>query len=226
MIPESAGGCKKVVAPSPVAFADHYPLPQALTGDGIHQVVNAFAEAARRPCEAGFRVIEIHAAHGYLIHEFLSPLNNSRSDLYGGSFENRIRMLRAVVGAIRRVWPERAPLFVRISATDWVDRGWDIQQSVGLARQLKPLGADLIDCFSGGNVPKIPAAPPGLRLLPIHCPHSALPQARCRAPTRGSGRNQWRQIQRVSSGLQASVTYHHRSFNSGDPALHNKVGHF
>ena len=161
MIPESAGGWKKVVAPSPLPFADHYPMPQALTGDGIQEVVNAFAEAARRACEAGFRVIEIHAAHGYLIHEFLSPLSNRRSDPYGGSFENRTRMLREVVAAVRRVWPERAPLFVRISATDWVDGGWDIQQSVELARQLKPLGADLIDCSSGGNVPhaKIPVGP-------------------------------------------------------------------
>ena len=123
MIPESAGGWKKVVAPSPLPFADHYPMPQALTGDGIQEVVNAFAEAARRACEAGFRVIEIHAAHGYLIHEFLSPLSNRRSDPYGGSFENRTRMLREVVAAVRRVWPERAPLFVRISATDWVDGG-------------------------------------------------------------------------------------------------------
>ncbi|HEY4762358.1 MAG TPA: NADH:flavin oxidoreductase/NADH oxidase [Candidatus Sulfotelmatobacter sp.] len=161
MIPESAGGWKKVVAPSCLAFADHYPMPQALTGDGIQEVVNAFAEAARRACEAGFRVIEIHAAHGYLIHEFLSPLSNRRSDPYGGSFENRTRILREVVAAVRRVWPERAPLFVRISATDWVDGAWDIQQSVELARQLKPLGADLIDCSSGGIVPqaRIPVGP-------------------------------------------------------------------
>jgi 2,4-dienoyl-CoA reductase-like NADH-dependent reductase (Old Yellow Enzyme family) len=161
MIPESAGGWKKVVAPSPLAFGDHYPMPQALTGDGIQEVVNAFAEAARRACEAGFRVIEIHAAHGYLIHEFLSPLSNRRSDPYGGSFENRTRMLREVVAAVRRVWPERAPLFVRISATDWVDGGWDIQQSVELARHLKPLGVDLIDCSSGGNAAhaKVPVGP-------------------------------------------------------------------
>src|ERR1700735_847010 len=118
MIPESAGGWKKVVAPSCCAFADHYPMPQALTGDGIQEVVSAFAAAARRACEAGFRVIEIHAAHGYLLHEFLSPLSNQRSDAYGGSFENRTRMLREVVDAVRKVWPERAPLFVRISGTD------------------------------------------------------------------------------------------------------------
>jgi 2,4-dienoyl-CoA reductase-like NADH-dependent reductase (Old Yellow Enzyme family) len=160
-IPEGAGGWKKVVAPSPLAFADHYPMPQALTADGIQEVVNAFSAAARRAWEAGFRVIEIHAAHGYLLHEFLSPLSNQRSDAYAGSFENRTRILRGVVAAVRRVWPERAPLFVRISATDWVDGGWDIQQSVELARQLKELGADLIDCSSGGNVPhaKIPVGP-------------------------------------------------------------------
>jgi 2,4-dienoyl-CoA reductase-like NADH-dependent reductase (Old Yellow Enzyme family) len=160
-IPESAGGWKKVVAPSALPFADHYPMPQALTSNGIQEVVHAFVAAARRACEAGFRVIEIHAAHGYLIHEFLSLLSNQRSDAYGGSFENRTRILREVVAAVRRVWPERAPLFVRISATDWVEGGWDIEQSVELARQLKGLGVDLIDCSSGGNVPnaKIPLGP-------------------------------------------------------------------
>jgi 2,4-dienoyl-CoA reductase-like NADH-dependent reductase (Old Yellow Enzyme family) len=160
-IPESAGGWKKVVAPSPLCFADNYPMPQALSTHGIQEVVSAFAAAARRACEAGFRVIEIHAAHGYLLHEFLSPLSNQRADAYGGSFENRTRMLREVVDAVRTVWPERAPLFVRISGTDWVDGGWDIQQSVELARQLKPLGVDLIDCSSGGNASnaKIPVGP-------------------------------------------------------------------
>ncbi len=160
-IPENEGGWKKVVAPSALRFADNYPMPQALSADGIQEVVRAFVAAARRACEAGFRVIEIHAAHGYLIHEFLSPLSNNRSDAYGGSFENRTRILRDVVTAVRRVWPERAPLFVRISATDWVEGGWDIQQSVELSRQLKGLGADLIDCSSGGNVPyaKIPVGP-------------------------------------------------------------------
>jgi 2,4-dienoyl-CoA reductase-like NADH-dependent reductase (Old Yellow Enzyme family) len=160
-IPESNGGWNNVVAPSALAFADDYPLPQALSIDGIKNVVSAFAAAARRACEAGFRVLEIHAAHGYLIHEFLSPLSNQRTDLYGGSFENRTRILRETVTAVRGSWPERAPLFVRISATDWIDGGWDIQQSVELARQLKELGADLIDCSSGGNLPqaKIPVGP-------------------------------------------------------------------
>jgi 2,4-dienoyl-CoA reductase-like NADH-dependent reductase (Old Yellow Enzyme family) len=160
-VPEQAGGWKKVVAPSAVAFVDGYPMPQALTGDGIQEIVAAFAQSARRACDAGFRVIEIHAAHGYLIHEFLSPVSNHRQDVYGGSFENRTRLLREIVGAVRSVWPERAPVFVRISATDWMDVGWDIQQSVELARGLKAIGVDLIDCSSGGNVAraKIPVGP-------------------------------------------------------------------
>ncbi len=159
-IPEAEGGWKKVVAPSAVAFADNYPLPQALSVEGIQEIVTAFAKAGHRAFEAGFRVVEIHAAHGYLIHEFLSPVSNKRSDAYGGSFENRTRILREIVAAVRRSWPERAPLFVRISATDWIDDGWDIQQSVELARQLKESGVDLIDCSSGGNVAnaKIPVA--------------------------------------------------------------------
>jgi 2,4-dienoyl-CoA reductase-like NADH-dependent reductase (Old Yellow Enzyme family) len=160
-IPESNGGWNNVVAPSALAFADQYPMPQALSIDGIKNIVSAFANAARRACEAGFDVIEIHAAHGYLIHEFLSPLSNHRTDVYGDSFENRTRILREIVTAVRGTWPERAPLFVRISASDWVDGGWDTQQSVELARRLKELGADLIDCSSGGNVPhaRIPVGP-------------------------------------------------------------------
>jgi 2,4-dienoyl-CoA reductase-like NADH-dependent reductase (Old Yellow Enzyme family) len=150
-VPESEGGWNNVVAPSALAFADEYPIPRALSIDGLKNIVSAFAAAARRAFEAGFRVIEIHAAHGYLIHEFLSPLSNQRTDAYGGSFENRTRVLREIVSAVRGSWPERAPLFVRISATDWIDGGWDIEQSVELARQLKQLGADLIDCSSGGN---------------------------------------------------------------------------
>ena len=158
---ESEGGWNNVVAPSALAFADDYPIPHALSLDGIKNIVSAFAAAACRACEAGFGVIEIHAAHGYLIHEFLSPLSNQRTDAYGGSFENRTRVLREIVAAVRGSWPERAPLFVRISATDWIDGGWDIQQSVELARQLKELGADLIDCSSGGNAAhaKVPVGP-------------------------------------------------------------------
>jgi 2,4-dienoyl-CoA reductase-like NADH-dependent reductase (Old Yellow Enzyme family) len=136
-------------------------LPRALSIHGIRNIVSAFAAAARRVCEAGFRVIEIHAAHGYLIQEFLSPLSNRRTDAYGGSFENRARLLREIVAAVRGVWPERAPLFVRISASDWIEGGWDIQQSVELARQLKELGADLIDCSTSGNAPHatVPVGP-------------------------------------------------------------------
>jgi len=160
-VPESKGGWNNVVAPSALAFTNGYPMPRALSIDGIKNIVSAFAAAARRACEAGFRVIEIHAAHGYLIQEFLSPLSNQRTDAYGGSFENRTRVLREIVAAVRGSWPERAPLFVRISATDWIDGGWDIEQSVELARQLKELGADLIDCSSGGNAEhaKVPVGP-------------------------------------------------------------------
>jgi len=160
-VPESKGGWKKVVAPSALQFSDTYPMPQALTRDGIQEVVAAFAAAARRACQAGFRVLEIHAAHGYLIHEFLSPLSNKRDDDYGGSFENRTRLCREVVAAVRLAWPKELPLFVRISATDWVEGGWNIDESVKLAGELKQMGVDLIDCSSGGNVPhaKIPVGP-------------------------------------------------------------------
>jgi 2,4-dienoyl-CoA reductase-like NADH-dependent reductase (Old Yellow Enzyme family) len=158
IVPEVEGGWKKVVAPSALAFADTYPMPQALTPEGIQEVVSAFAAAARRACQAGFRVIEIHAAHGYLIHEFLSSLSNKREDDYGGSFENRTRLCREIVTAVRASWPKQLPLFVRISTTDWVDGGWNIDESVKLADELKQIGVDLIDCSSGGNVPhaKIP----------------------------------------------------------------------
>ena len=160
-IPETEGGWEKVVAPSALAFTDNYPMPQALTRGGIREVVAAFAAAARRACQAGFRVVEIHAAHGYLIHEFLSPLSNKRDDEYGGSFQNRTRLCHEVVAAVRSAWPKELPLFLRISATDWVGAGWDIDQSVKLAGELKTMGVDLIDCSSGGNVPhaKIPTGP-------------------------------------------------------------------
>jgi 2,4-dienoyl-CoA reductase-like NADH-dependent reductase (Old Yellow Enzyme family) len=158
---ENEGGWTDVMAPSAIAFAEDYPMPKALTLEGIQQIVAAFANAARRACDAGFRVIEIHAAHGYLIHEFLSPLSNHRADDYGGSFENRTRLIREIVVAVRSSWPKGAPLFVRISATDWADGGWDLEQSIRLARDLKQLGVDLIDCSSGGTVPHavIPAVP-------------------------------------------------------------------
>ena len=159
-VPEASGGWRPL-APSAVAFNDAYPMPDEMTIEQIHAAHRAFAVAAERAFAAGFRVIEIHGAHGYLIHEFLSPLSNRRTDAYGGSFENRTRFARECVTAVRRALPERCPLFVRISATDWVEGGWDIDQSVELARQLLSLGVDVIDCSSGGNVEKaeIPVGP-------------------------------------------------------------------
>lgn len=155
-----AGGWE-AVGPTDAPFDAKYPVPRALTTGEIADVVAAFRKAAVRALDAGFDVAEIHAAHGYLIHEFLSPLSNTRTDHYGGSFDNRARLLREVVSAVRQVWPDRQPVFVRISATDWAPGGWDIDESIALARQLAPLGVDLIDCSSGGNVAtaKIPVGP-------------------------------------------------------------------
>lgn len=158
---ESEGGWKNVFAPTAMAFADNYPQPIEMSKQDIAGAVDAFTAAAQRARSAGFKVIEIHAAHGYLIHEFLSPLSNQRQDEYGGSFENRTRFVPEIAQAIRRVWPEDLPLFTRISATDWTAGGWDIEQSIELSKQLKSLGVDLIDCSSGGNVAtaKIPIGP-------------------------------------------------------------------
>jgi 2,4-dienoyl-CoA reductase-like NADH-dependent reductase (Old Yellow Enzyme family) len=155
------GGWRPIVAPSAIPFRPSDPVPEALDEVGIQRVVDAFAVAARRALDAGFRVIEVHAAHGYLLHEFLSPLSNHRTDAYGGSLENRARLTVDVVDAVRRVWPAELPLFVRISATDWIADGWDIEQSVALTRMLAPLGVDVIDCSSGGIAPgaRIPVAP-------------------------------------------------------------------
>jgi len=149
------------VGPTAAPFSPSYPVPRALEAGEIRGVVAAFADAARRALAAGFDVIEVHAAHGYLIHEFLSPLSNTRADAYGGSFDNRARLCLEVVEAVRRVWPERLPLFVRISATDWTPGGWDVEQSIELARRIRARGVDLIDCSSGGNVADatIPAGP-------------------------------------------------------------------
>lgn len=141
------------VAPSAIPFNDGWPVPHALSLEEIDGVVDDFVAAARRSLRAGFRVAEIHAAHGYLLHEFLSPLCNAREDEYGGSLENRMRLTRRVAGAVRAVWPEDLPLFVRISASDWAEGGWDLEQSVELAKHLKASGVDLIDCSSGGAVP-------------------------------------------------------------------------
>ncbi len=151
------------LAPGSEAFDPSYPVPAALDSAGIEKIVADFARAAERTLAAGGTVIEVHAAHGYLIHEFLSPLVNKRTDRWGGSFENRTRLALEVARSVRTVWPERLPLFFRLSCTDWVDGGWDIEQSVELARLLKPEGVDLIDSSSGGavNIPRtaIPVGP-------------------------------------------------------------------
>ncbi|MBV8899756.1 MAG: NADH:flavin oxidoreductase/NADH oxidase, partial [Verrucomicrobia bacterium] len=156
--PEEGGW--PVVAPSPIPFNEGDPLPLALDEAGIDGIVDAFEAAARRALTAGFKVLEIHAAHGYLLHEFLSPLSNHRRGQYGGSLENRMRFLLRVAERLRGLMPDELPLFVRISATDWVEGGWDIQSSVALAKALKPLGVDLIDVSSGALVPtaRIPVA--------------------------------------------------------------------
>jgi 2,4-dienoyl-CoA reductase-like NADH-dependent reductase (Old Yellow Enzyme family) len=161
VLSEKEGGWRPIWAPSAIPFSPESPIPESLSGEQIREIVASFSQAARRACEAGFQVVEIHAAHGYLLHEFLSPLSNQRSDEYGGSFENRTRIIREVVEAIRVTWPDDLPLFIRISATDWAEGGWDVDQSVALARQVKPLGIDLVDCSSGALVPdvRIPVAP-------------------------------------------------------------------
>jgi 2,4-dienoyl-CoA reductase-like NADH-dependent reductase (Old Yellow Enzyme family) len=142
--------------PSPVAFKQGDHVPHELSKAEIADVVNAFKEAAVRAVKAGFKVIELHGAHGYLINEFLSPASNIRTDEYGGSFENRIRFLLEVIAAVRTVWPGEYPLFLRISASDWSDKGWTADDSVALAKVVKDKGIDLIDCSSGGNVYKAP----------------------------------------------------------------------
>jgi 2,4-dienoyl-CoA reductase-like NADH-dependent reductase (Old Yellow Enzyme family) len=147
------GGWRPIFAPSALPFSDDSATPQALSGAEIRALVTSFVVAAERAVDAGFRVVEIHAAHGYLAHEFLSPLSNARTDEYGGSFENRTRFVREVASGVRAVLPETTPLFVRISATDWVDGGWNIDESVALAKELRKLGVDLIDASSGGLSP-------------------------------------------------------------------------
>lgn len=138
-------------APSAIAFADAYPTPRELTAKEIDELVQDFAAAAKRALAAGFQVVELHMAHGYLLNEFLSPLSNQRKDEYGGSLENRMRFPLKVAKAVRDVWPTEWPLFVRISATDWAESGgWDLEQSIVLAKELKRVGVDLIDCSTGG----------------------------------------------------------------------------
>jgi 2,4-dienoyl-CoA reductase-like NADH-dependent reductase (Old Yellow Enzyme family) len=158
LTPEEGGW--PVVGPSAISFAETSPVPRPLDEAEIDAIVTAFETGARRALTAGFKVIEIHAAHGYLLHEFLSPISNHRNDRYGGSLENRMRFLLRVVERLRGLMPEEMPLFVRISASDWTEGGWDLEQSVELAIRLKGLGVDLIDVSSGGTVPyaRIPVA--------------------------------------------------------------------
>ena len=151
----------QTIAPSAIPFADNFPHPKEMDDNDIKLVIDQFKDAALRSIEAGFKVIELHFAHGYLVHEFCSPISNQRTDKYGGSLENRCRLAIEITKSVREVIPDGTPLFVRISSTDWVEGGWDIDQSVQLTKWLKDVGVDLIDCSSGGNVPnaKIPASP-------------------------------------------------------------------
>jgi 2,4-dienoyl-CoA reductase-like NADH-dependent reductase (Old Yellow Enzyme family) len=157
----TTGGWAPIVAPSALPFDAEYQTPVALDGAGIVRVIDAFKSAATRAIAAEMQMLEVHAAHGYLLHQFLSPISNHRTDRYGGSFENRIRLVREVVAAIRDVWPEHQPLGVRISATDWRDDGWTPDESVELARVLSREGVDLFDCSSGGIAPgiRVPLGP-------------------------------------------------------------------
>ena len=159
LTPEQGGWTQ--MAPSAIPFKEEDPAPQALDEAGIQKVIADFARAATYAERAGFQVIELHAAHGYLLHEFLSPLSNHRTDAYGGSFENRTRLVCEVAKGVREVWPQTNPLWVRISSTDWQTGGWTPEESVRLAQQLQELGVDLLDCSSGGILPgiRIPVAP-------------------------------------------------------------------
>ncbi len=159
-IPLAKGGWP-IVAPSSLPFYENEPPPHELDLEGIKEIIAAFVAAAKRALKAGFKIIEVHAAHGYLLHSFLSPISNHRADKYGGGLENRMRLIVELVTELRKTIPDNMPLFVRISATDWVDGGWDIEQSVQLAHILKPLGVDLIDASTGGTVPHttIPVGP-------------------------------------------------------------------
>jgi 2,4-dienoyl-CoA reductase-like NADH-dependent reductase (Old Yellow Enzyme family) len=148
-----AGGWP-VIGPSPIPFNDGDPVPTPLDEAGIEAIIAAFEAAAKRALTAGFRVVEIHAAHGYLLHEFLSPLSNHRTDQYGGSLENRMRFPLRIAERLRRLVPQELPVFIRVSGTDWAEGGWDVDQSVVFARRAKELGIDLIDVSSGALVPK------------------------------------------------------------------------
>jgi 2,4-dienoyl-CoA reductase-like NADH-dependent reductase (Old Yellow Enzyme family) len=156
-----AGGGWQTLSSSPIHFSDNYPNPKEMDKADIKKVIDDFCQAARRSIKAGFKLIELHMAHGYLVHEFLSPLSNIRNDEYGGSLDNRCRFALEIAQNVRGIIPTDFPLFARISSSDWVEGGWDIEDSVYLSKKLKEAGVDLIDCSSGGNAPKatIPAGP-------------------------------------------------------------------
>jgi len=157
----SAGGWSPIVAPSALPFTPVSALPEALDEAGVQAIVQGFAAAARRALAAGFQLVELHAAHGYLLHEFLSPLSNRREDRYGGGFDQRLRLVVEVVDAVRAAWPEHLPLLIRLSATDWVDGGWDLEQTCALVERLRDRGVDLFDISSGGLIAdaRIPTGP-------------------------------------------------------------------
>jgi 2,4-dienoyl-CoA reductase-like NADH-dependent reductase (Old Yellow Enzyme family) len=159
-VPPERGGWQPI-APSAIPFSETYPMPRGMSLDDIETVVGQFAAATRRALAAGFEVVEVHNAHGYLLHEFLSPLSNHRADEYGGSLANRMRLPLRIARTVREIWPSNLPVFVRISASDWAEGGWDLTQSIELCKRYKELGIDLIDCSSGGLVPgaKIPTEP-------------------------------------------------------------------
>lgn len=157
-LPANEGGWE-IAAPSALPFDRDFPTPRELDVPALEELLASYAEAAKRSLKAGFQVVEVHMAHGYLLHSFLSPLSNRRTDDYGGSFESRIRFPLAVAREVRRIWPEELPVFVRISCTDWAEGGWDLAQSVRFAESLKELGIDLIDCSSGGLSPDTPMKP-------------------------------------------------------------------
>jgi 2,4-dienoyl-CoA reductase-like NADH-dependent reductase (Old Yellow Enzyme family) len=165
-IPVDQGGWQ-ALAPSAVAYSDHYATPAELSLAEIKNIIKSFADAANRATQAGFKVIELHAAHGYLIHEFLSPLSNHRTDTYGGSFDHRIQFLLEILDAVKKVWPKELPIFIRISATDWADHGWSLGESIALCKILKAKGVDIIDVSSGGLVPqqKIENLGPGYQTM-------------------------------------------------------------
>lgn len=158
---KAENGAWTTVAPSALPFDAGWPAPRELSAAEIGGLVAKFAASAALALDAGFEVVELHFAHGYLVHEFLSSLSNRRTDSYGGGFDGRARFALEIAAAVRKVWPERLPLFARVSSTDWIDGAWDLEQTVELSRRLKAAGVDLIDCSSGGNSPsaKIPVGP-------------------------------------------------------------------